>query len=149
MPKNKKKSKQPDEEEFDDMLAEFWVGDLATASNASRTPATSSSPSTAGTDSRPSTMAANAAANVAANMTEGIVSRDAIVNACISGNLSQLRRWGRQGVRVRTVDPLFQAVLNGASYDVLFCLVGWRRLNQRGGRGHGWTALTAVANLNL
>jgi hypothetical protein len=43
MPKNKKKGKQQNSEDFDDMLAELRAGDLATASSAANSQATSSS----------------------------------------------------------------------------------------------------------
>jgi hypothetical protein len=51
-----------------------------------------------------------------------VVTEDAIVEACQAGDLDQLRCWGRQGVRVTTCRPLFEAVLNG-NLDVMRYLV--------------------------
>jgi hypothetical protein len=154
MPKNKKKGKQQHEdEEFDDMLAELQAADLATASSASSTLAISSLSSTpsslsgVGADARPSMtpLPSPAAAHVAA----WSVSEEAIVDACISGNIFQLRRWGSQGIRIRTAKPLCGAVLNGASVDVLSYMVkelgadvnqrdenGWKALIVAGFAGH-------------
>jgi ankyrin repeat protein len=37
--------------------------------------------------------------------------------------VAQLRRWGRQGVRVMSDEPLWDSVANGAPLDQLRCLV--------------------------
>jgi hypothetical protein len=51
------------------------------------------------------------------------VSEEAIIAACKAGNVAQLKRWGRQGVRVATAGPLIYAVQVNLSFDVLYCLV--------------------------
>jgi ankyrin repeat protein len=51
------------------------------------------------------------------------MSEVAFIHACLAGNSSQLRRWGRQGVRARTAEPLLHAVCDGASFEVLSCSV--------------------------
>jgi hypothetical protein len=45
------------------------------------------------------------------------------MNASKRGDVAQHQKWGRQGVQVRTADPLSKSALNGASFDVLSCLV--------------------------
>jgi ankyrin repeat protein len=138
MPKQRKKNKEEVDEDFDDMLAEFQVADLTTASIAASLPVASSSSSIARVAVHPSTASLFNAAG-------WIVSEDAIVDACMSGNLLQLRRWGCQGVRVRTTEPLRQSAHSGASFDILSCLVNelCADVNQRD--EHGFTALAAAA----
>jgi hypothetical protein len=120
MPKHTKKGKQENDEDFDDMLAEFQIADLAT-STAARPLAASSLSSTMGADARPSvTLLPSLASGNAAGRK---VSEEAIVYACLAGNLAQLQRWGQQGVRARTADPLCLAVQKEASFNILKCLV--------------------------
>jgi hypothetical protein len=147
MLKQTKKSKQAENEDFDDMLAELAIADCATANNTARVSATSSSSTTTGTGVRPSvTTLPNLASENAAGR---FVSEDAIVSACTAANLAQLRRWRRQGVRVRTAKPLLEAVVHGASFEVLSCLVKelGADVDQRDERGS--TALTTAAYLGL
>lgn len=110
------------------MLAELAEVDIATASTTSSVLAASSSSSTA-------------------NMAEKNVSEEAIVSACIAGNLFQLRRYSRLRVRLRMAAPLYHAVCTGAVFDVLFCLVKelGADVNERG--ENGLTVLTAAAGL--
>jgi hypothetical protein len=143
MPKQKKKSKQHEDDEFDDMLAEFQAADLTTASNATSPPAASSSSKSARTDARPSLTSLPSQA--AENATRPHVSEEAIINASSVGNLAQLQHWGRQGVRVRTGIPLFWAVYNRASLDVLFCLVKELGADINHRYENGITALSAAA----
>jgi hypothetical protein len=140
MPKQKKKGEQEKDENLDDMLAELQKADLATASSAASLSAASSSSSTAGTDPSPSS-------STPTNIQGQNVSADMFVCACIAGNLAQLQRWGRQGVRVRTAEPLFKAVIHGASFDVLSCLVKELGTDVNQHDDHGWTALTIAASL--
>jgi hypothetical protein len=51
------------------------------------------------------------------------VSENAIIEACIRGDVAQLRRWGRQGVRVKSADFLIDAMFAEVSLDILRCLV--------------------------
>jgi hypothetical protein len=119
MPKNEEKGKQEDED-FDDMLAEFQAADLAAASNAgSNTPATSTirvASTSLGTLSSSSMTSRHSPAP--ANAARSNVTEDAINRACKAGNLVQPQRWGREGIRVRTAEPL-DSVRNGASFEVL------------------------------
>jgi ankyrin repeat protein len=46
-----------------------------------------------------------------------------IFGACERGDISQLRRWGRQGVRVMRADFLIDAIFAKVSSDILRCLV--------------------------
>jgi hypothetical protein len=144
MPKNKKKCKKEDEN-FDDMLAEFQVGDLAAASSAGSPLAKASLSSTARMEPRPSTAPLHSSAP--ANGAGRNVSEDAIINAFMSENMAQLRRWGRQGIRVTTAEPLCQAVLAGATFALLSCLVRELGADVNGRDKNGYTALTAAAGL--
>jgi hypothetical protein len=139
MPKQKKKGKKEEDEGFDDMLAELQAADLPTARSASSAPATSSSSSIAGTNAGPSTTSLLSPAGQN-------VSEEAIIDACLAGNVGQLQRWGREGIRVTTAEPLLDSVSNGASFEVLSCLVKelGADVNQRGDE-HGFTALAAAA----
>jgi hypothetical protein len=142
MLKNKKQGKQEDNEDFDDMLAEFLVADLATANKAANPLITSSSSSGARTSARPSEPSP-----ATANLGSAHISEDAIIRVCKAGNLVQLQRWGRQGVRTRTMRPLLRAVSNGTSFEVLKCLVNKLGANINQGDEDGWTALTTAASL--
>jgi hypothetical protein len=142
MPKqNKKKGKKEKEEDFDDMLAEFQAGDLATASNSANSSTTSSSSSGAEVDARASvTLLPSPAAG-------HNVSEEAIIGACLAGNLAQLRRWRQDGVRVKTAGPLCQGVVDEVSFDVLSFLVKelGADVNQRDKQGFPALATAAYA----
>jgi hypothetical protein len=151
MPKQKKLSKKVDDEDFDEVLTEFRAGDLATVDNAaSTTPATSrsSAASTLLVTSSSSQPMKFPPSPVTANVAGRNVSVEAIVNACKRGDVAQLRRWIRQGVRVRTHELLRQAVYNGASFDVLSCLVKELSADVNGRDKDGWTALTLAVYLD-
>jgi ankyrin repeat protein len=51
-----------------------------------------------------------------------VVSAADIEKACLAGDLTKLRRWGRQGVRVTSAEPLFFAIEDG-KLDLMRCLV--------------------------
>jgi ankyrin repeat protein len=51
------------------------------------------------------------------------ISEADIMDACRAGDLTKLQRFGRQGVRVKTVKPLYIAAVEGGSVDVVRCLV--------------------------
>jgi hypothetical protein len=126
MPKNKKTGKK-ENENFDDMLAEFRAADLAsTNSAASLAPAKStnyaaSNSSIAGAGARASM--ASLPSPSAANVARRNVSEKAIIDACLAGNLAQLQQWGRQGVRVTTAEPLLEAAGTEATFAVISYLV--------------------------
>jgi hypothetical protein len=46
-----------------------------------------------------------------------------IIEACKRSDTFQLRRWGRQGVRLVSAEPLVMCACDGVSVDVLRCLV--------------------------
>jgi ankyrin repeat protein len=75
------------------------------------------------------------------------ISAKAIIRACLTGNLAQLRRWGYQNVRVKTAETLLQAVSNGASFEVLSCLVRELGADVNRRDDHGCTALAVAAYL--
>jgi hypothetical protein len=130
------KQKKIEEEDFDDMLAEFQAADLAAASDAS------SSSSTAETDARPSmTSLPRQTAERAAGPQ---VLEVAIIDACSAANLDQLRRWGRQSVRVETAEPLCLSVYGGASFNIISCLVKELGADVNQQDESGSTALTAA-----
>jgi hypothetical protein len=81
-------SKKPDLEKFEDMLAEFRAADVATA--------TPSPSSITDGDERYQRVPA----------TGWMISDDVIINACKRHDLAQLRKWGQQGFRMRTAEPL-------------------------------------------
>jgi ankyrin repeat protein len=138
MPKNKKKGKQENDNDFNDMLAEFQAADLATASSASSILATSSSSSSAVT---------SLLSQASENARRRNISEDAIILACMSGDLAQLRRWGQQGVRVTTMEPLRVAVQAKLPFAVLSCLVKDLRADVNQRDEAGWTFLTLAAYL--
>jgi hypothetical protein len=80
-----------------------------------------------------------------------VVTEEMITEAAEAGDLEQLQEWGRQGVCVRTADPLVGAAtrFDGGSLEVLLCLV--RELgadvDQAYGRLDGPTPLTCAAEV--
>jgi hypothetical protein len=77
-------------------------------------------------------------------VTEGMLTEVAEV-----GDLGQLQVWGRQGVRVKTVEPLFAATLCGF-LDLMRCLV-WELgadVNQTT-RTRSRSLIAAIPNVNL
>jgi hypothetical protein len=102
------------DDEFDDMLAKLCAVDVtAEAATSSERSASSISSST----STPSLSATNRASAAAWE-----VSTKALTQACVNGNISQLRRWARHGIRVTSPVPLFMTVWHG-KYEVVQCLV--------------------------
>jgi hypothetical protein len=101
------------DDDFDDMLAELRAEDVAAKGAASST--NSSNSSSTSTSSSSSFKRASPAA------TEW-VSEDMLVRACGRGDISQLRRWARWGVRVTSAEPFCNAV-RGGNYEVEQCLV--------------------------
>jgi ankyrin repeat protein len=77
------------------------------------------------------------------------VSDEAIINACRKGNLTQLQRWGRQGVRVQSAEPLICAVFNGAPTNVLCCLVNDLGADVNLARADRATAVFVAAQLGF
>jgi hypothetical protein len=102
------------DDDFDDMLAELRAADV-TAESATSSKCSASSSSSTPTSSSSTTSRVPAAAAEK-------VSEDALVGACILGDISQLRRWVRRGIRVTSVKPLCDAVQHG-NYEIAQCLV--------------------------
>ena len=113
MPKSKKVEKRQEAEaataetadDFDVMLAELRAADLAA-------PPSSSSSSTASNGPR---------ARATINSSAPRVSEETMMMACKAGELSKLRRWGRQGVRTSALS--FCSVVVMGRVDVMRCLV--------------------------
>jgi hypothetical protein len=136
MPKGNKKGKRQDakvapaqtEDDFDDMLAEVCAADLtitaatsvhnptAAAANTTTSSSSSSFSFTPRVPGRPTP-------SPAAPATGQTVTDDAINAAIKRNDLAQLRRWGRQGLRVTSGRPICYLAYNGAPLDVLRCLV--------------------------
>jgi ankyrin repeat protein len=74
------------------------------------------------------------------------VSQNAIIGACKRGDIAQLRRWGRQGIRVKNADLLVNAILDEISLGILRCLVKELGADVNGARlTDGGTPLYAAA----
>ena len=133
MPAKSKKSKAAPIDDFDDIIAEH-LGATVTPQ-----PASSSSSSGSGSSSSSSGKSRSSTSTTTKRPTE-----EAIVGACIDGNISQLRRWAKQGVRVITADPLIQAASYGL-LDVLTLLVKELGAEVNNSNENGTTALHAAA----
>jgi hypothetical protein len=107
MPKNNKNGarKAKSDDDFDDMHSELRAADITIST------AISSS----------SSIGSHDAPNAARSKME--VVEVAILDACRRGDVIHLRRWGQQGVHVMSAAPLYVSAGNGASLDVLRCLV--------------------------
>jgi ankyrin repeat protein len=120
MPKNDKKGKAATAktaDDFDDMLAELRTADLIN-------PATSRSPPTSSSSNR-NRINSSIASSVLPFSGPAIgmnVSEMDMIQAAIRGNVRQLKSWARQGVRVRTAQPLREAAALG-KVDVVQCFV--------------------------
>jgi hypothetical protein len=93
-------------DDFDNMLAKVRASDVAIS-----TTSTSSSEVTATETSS------------CAIWPGEVLPDQTILGACKRGNAIQLRRWGQLGIRVISGEPLYESAANGASLDVLRCLV--------------------------
>jgi hypothetical protein len=117
MPKKNKKAKSHEataqsNDDFDDMLAELRATDLtATAVNTNNSSSSSSSIT--------STNVASTASSTAKAIE---VSEERILEAVERGDIAQLRRWGRLGLRITSGQPLVRALVKG-NLDALRCLV--------------------------
>jgi hypothetical protein len=126
MPRNKMKGKQrgvkaaiaETDGEFDDMLAELRAADL-TASIAS---SSNSSGSGTSTSINTSTTITNSASTSSSTANAIEVPEERIIDAVERGNIGQLRRWDRQGVRVTGSIPLCYAAAGGY-LDIVQCLI--------------------------
>jgi hypothetical protein len=121
MPKNNSKHQSAKaapgsaDDDFDRMLAEVTAED-------SQLPADVST-STSTTANVASSSSSSSGGGSGASLPGMHVSEDAIAGACKRGDINQLRRWGRRGVRVSSAMPLIEFVFRGMSLDILRCLV--------------------------
>jgi hypothetical protein len=123
--KGKGKAVAGTDEDFDDMLAELRAADITPEAATSSGPSASSSDRSASSSSSSSSSTSTSSssiANQASAATAEEVSEEALVQACARGDLSQLRRWARRGVRVTSAKPLCYAVKHG-KYEVALFLV--------------------------
>jgi ankyrin repeat protein len=133
-------------DDFDDMLADLRAADVTAeaATSSGRSASSNNSSSTTPTTSSSTT-------NQASTVITGEVSEEALVQACVRGDLSQLRRWARRGIRVTSAEPLCNAVSYG-NFEVAHYLV--RELgadvNEASAQGFGPLCIAAHAgNLRM
>jgi hypothetical protein len=132
MPSNKKKKSMRSgaevaTDDFDDMLAEFAAADLESSANSKST----------------STITITTASTV---LTASKTTEDDIIEVCAAGNLNQVRRWGRQEIRVVSARPLLQA-LRQNKLEATRCIVNdlGADVNQMSDSGKCTTPLTMAA----
>jgi hypothetical protein len=87
------------DDDFDDMLAEVRAAKVTAeaATSSGRSTSTSSSSTT----------------NQASTATAEEVSKEALVRACVHGDIAQLQRWVRHSIRITSAEPLCIAVQEG------------------------------------
>jgi ankyrin repeat protein len=124
MPKNKSKRQgtkattggADDNDDFDHMLAEVAAADPELAADVRA--------STATTMTATSSSSSSSSSGWQGASLPGVhVSEVAIYGACKRGDIAQLRRWGRQGVRVKSADVLIGCIFKETNFDILRCLV--------------------------
>jgi hypothetical protein len=121
MPKDNNKGKAATAkaaEDFDDMLAEFRAADLT---NPAASPGTSTSTGSS-SSSRSSGSTTSSVLPLSGTAVGRNVSEKDIMQAAIRGDVKQMKRWARMGVRVHTAGPLCQAAGSGKLESVC-CLV--------------------------
>jgi hypothetical protein len=125
MPKNKSKVHSAkaaavgDDNDFDRMLAEVTAADSQLPADVPASTAT-----TANIASSSSSSSSSSGGGGQGTSLPGLqVSEMAIIGACRRGDITQLRRWGQQGVRVKSADMFIDSILFGVSPDILRCLV--------------------------
>lgn len=127
MPKDGKNGKQQGakaastqtDDDFDDMLAEVCAADLVTSAFTEITEVAA----TAHVDASSTTSSSSSSAPPAAPTMGRRISGEVIIATCERGDITQLRRWGRQGVRVVSADPLCYCSYHGLPLDIMRCLV--------------------------
>jgi hypothetical protein len=124
MPKNKSKRQgakaatgaaAATDDAFDKMLSELTAQDAQLPTDIRA--------STARTTNTASSSSSSVSGEQEVSSPELQVSENAIVAACKRGDITQLRRWGRQGVRVKSADLLIDCIIAEVSLDILRCLV--------------------------
>jgi ankyrin repeat protein len=136
------------DKDFDDMLAELRAADVTAEAATSGGRSTSNSNSSSSTSTTSSNTIKRASAATAVK-----VSEEALVRACYRGDISQLQRWARLGIRITSSGPLCEAVME-SKYDVVMCLVLelGADVNQARDNGNSMTSLfiaTRLCNLRM
>jgi ankyrin repeat protein len=143
MPKNNKKGKAPTSEAacyFDDMLAELRAADLTKPTASINAPTTTSSSSSSSSSS--GITASNVLPSSGPAVGRTIPEED-MVKAVHRGDLEQMKRWARQGVRAHTAEALRQAAASG-KVDAVQCLVQELGVDVNEGDEEGYTPLYAA-----
>jgi hypothetical protein len=125
---------------FDEMLAELRTADV-------RTEVATSTNCNASSSNKSSISAPLFGTPAAA---EEII-EDVLMEACVRGDISQLRRWAKPGVRVTSAESLCHAVWYG-EYEVVQCLVEelGADVNQAGDLGFTLMCIAALSgNLKI
>jgi hypothetical protein len=94
-----KKNKQKPVDDFDDIIAESRAANERIATTA--------------------TNATNSNSSSSSNAAEAKVPEDTIIEACIAGDITKLRRWAKLSVRVFSARPLCHAASVGKIHVVL------------------------------
>jgi hypothetical protein len=119
-PKDDKKGKAATAkaaDDFDDMLAELRIADLINSATSRSPPTSSSSNRNRSNSSIASSVLPLSGPAIGVN-----VSEMDMIQTAIRGNVRRSKLWGRQGVRVRTAQPLCEAATLG-KVDVVQCFV--------------------------
>jgi ankyrin repeat protein len=151
MPKNKSKRQgvkavaSGADDDFDNMLAEVTARDSQLPADVRASSATASNIASSSTSSSSSSSSSE---GQGASLRGLHVSENAIVDACERGDIAQIRRWGRQGVRINNVDLLITAIFAEVSLDILRCLVKELGADVNGAQlGDGGTPLYVAAQI--
>jgi hypothetical protein len=98
------------DDDFDSMLAELRVSDppSSTITNTTTTTGSSSANSSSSSGSSSDSVSGSSSIGSGTEVTDAM-----IIQASAKGNVAQLRRWAKRGVRVSSGEPLCQAVLCG------------------------------------
>jgi ankyrin repeat protein len=135
------------DDDFDRMLAEVMAADpeLPDADHTQTETTNSNASASVSGDRSSGRNSSSSSSSQASPTTETTVSDEAIIDACTRGNLTQLRQWGRQGIRVQSAEPLICAVFDRAQTDVLRCLVNSLGADVNLARANGVTAVYIAA----
>jgi ankyrin repeat protein len=105
-------------DDFERMLAEVTAADSELSTDVRTSTTAYTTPTTASKSS-----SSNSSGGTESSTLKLQVSDVAIFRACKRGDINQLRRWGRKGVRVNSERPLIDSIFAGISVAILRCLV--------------------------
>jgi ankyrin repeat protein len=143
MPKNESRelhAKSPDfgnDDDFNEMLAEVTAADSVLSAN---TPASIDRTANAASSSSRSTSRRLEATSPVIQ-----VSDNEILSACKRGDITQLRRWGREGVRVQNLEKCVYLPAILANLHIIRCLVNELGADVNSTTSDGVTALLVAA----